>query len=301
MNTKEIIAKVEAEIQRTRNVQDKTAQLSRLKDIMALYMGEDKVVSFCEIAEKIRNQPEQLKIMTGWAVLDKIIKGFRQQQLVVVSAFTKHGKTSWLMDLTTKIKEHNPLWFPFEEGAEELITKFIERGEEPPHGFVPEVMKGNTMEWIEQKIIEGIVKYGSKIIFIDQLDFIVPMNSDNHALRVGQAVRDLKTLAKKWNVCIFLICHLSKVSMTDNPTLESLKGSSSIAQEADTVILLWRETIKKNGEITTTNNTNVSVQANRRYGTTGNVKMVYNNGHYSEMDWRDEELDKIKADDDINF
>jgi replicative DNA helicase len=80
--------------------------------------------------------------------------------------------------------------------------------------------------------------------------------------------------------------------MTDNPTLESLKGSSSIAQEADTVILLWRETKREKGEIIITNNTNISVQANRRSGTTGNVKMVYNNGHYTEIDWTRTKVDE---------
>ena len=295
MKTQEIITRIQKEIEKTKNLQEKTTQLVRLKEIMVLYMGEDQVVSFEELSEKLKNQTDVVKITTGWTKLDEIIKGFRLQQLIVVSAFTKHGKTSWLMDLTTKIAKFNPLWFPFEEGAEELMTKFIERGEKPPHGFVPAVMKGNTFEWIEEKIIEGIVKYGSQVIFIDQLDFIVPMNGDNHALRVGQAVRNLKNLAKKWNICIFLICHLSKVDMTDNPTLESLKGSSSIAQEADTVILLWRETKREKGEIVTTNNTNISVQANRRHGTTGNVKMVYDNGHYTEIDWK-----RTQGDDDYD-
>ena len=286
MDIKQIIERLDKEINLNKKVQEKTEQLNRLKDIMKLYGGEDKLVSFEEIAEKIKTQPEELKIMTGWKQFDEILKGFRLKQLVVVSAITKHGKTTWLMDLTTKIKEFNPLWFPFEEGADELISKFIERGEQPPHGYCPAIIRGITMDWIEEKIIEGIAKYNTKVVFIDQLDFIVPMNGDNHALRVGQAMRDLKGIAKKWNICIFLICHLSKVNMGENPALEDLKGSSSIAQEADTVILLWRETKRENGERVITNNTNISIQANRRAGTTGNIKMVFNQGHYLEEDWK---------------
>ena len=83
-----------------------------------------------------------------------------------------------------------------------------------------------------------------------------------------------------------------------NPTLEDLKGSSSIGQEADTVILLWRETKREGGEVIITNNTNISVQANRRCGTTGNIKMIYENGHYFEKEWKkfgdyDEETEKL--------
>jgi replicative DNA helicase len=291
-----LIARLEAEAKKTGAqiyVQDR---IDVLKEIAKSYEADDKVITFDEIAEKIKVDPDELKIMSGWPQLDEILKGFRLQQLVVVSALTKSGKTSWLMDLTTRLKEHAPLWLPFEESAEELIRKFIERGEEPPKGFTPNVMKRSTFEWIEHRVIESIAKYGTRVVIIDQLDFIVPMGADNHALRVGQAMRDLKALAKKWNVCIFIICHLVKTDMDTQPTLQDLKGSSSIGQEADTVILLWREMRREDGQVVITNNTNVSVQANRRTGKTGNVKMVYNNGHFFEQDWvhQDKDFDDFR-------
>jgi replicative DNA helicase len=298
MKIQELLQKLEQDIQKSSKQLDKASQLLRLKEMMQIYHGEDSVVSFDEIAEKIKLNKDELKIMSGWKGIDDILGGFRLQQVVVVSALTKSGKTSWLMDLTTKIKEHNPLWFPFEESAEELIRKYVERGQEPPHGYTPQNIKGSTLEWIESRIIESIAKYNSRVVFIDQLDFIVPFNGDNHSLRIGQAMRELKAIAKKWNVCIFLICHLVKTRMDTNPSLEDLKGSSSIGQEADTVILLWRETIKKNNEIEITNNTNISIQANRRTGKTGNVKFVFDNGRFIESEWIDKDLDGIKPDDD---
>lgn len=295
MKIPEFIKKLEAEINQSKVEYERVGQLSRLKSILQIYEGEDKIISFKEISEKIKNEPEQVKMMSGWGGLDGILSGFRFQQLVVVSALTKSGKTSWLMDLTTRLKEFNPLWFPFEESAEELVRKFVERGEEPPHSYTPAFMKGNTIQWIEERVVEAIAKYNCKMIVIDQLDFIVPFNGDNHALRVGQAMRELKAIAKKWNVLIFIICHLVKTKMDDQPTLEDLKGSSSIGQEADTVILLWREMKKEKGQVVITDNVNVSVQANRRTGKTGNVKMVYKNGKFLEQEWksgREEEAEK---------
>lgn len=289
MRVEDIIKKLEGEIKETKKGLEQTESLSRLKDIARVYRGEDKIVSFSEIAEKIRNQKDEVKIMSGWTDLDNLIKGFRLQQLVVVSALTKSGKTSFLMDLTTRITEYNPLWFPFEESAEELIRKFLERGKEPPHAFTPENMSGNKMEWLETKIVESIAKYNTQVVFIDQLDFIVELGADNHALRVGETMRKLKGLAKKWNVLIFLICHLVKSRMETQPTLEDLKGSSSIGQEADTVIMLWRETKREKGQVVITDNVNVSVQANRRFGKTGNVKMIYDNGVFVEKEWKQEE------------
>lgn len=279
-----LIENLNSEIKVAKDVQDKSAALQRLQDIAKMYDGEDKVVSFEEIAELIRTQPEELKIMTGWTSFDGLIRGFRPQQLVVISAATKHGKTTFLMDLTTRIAQHQPLWFPFEESAEELIRKYIERGQTPPHGYTPQSITGNRVDWIEKKIVESIAKFGTQVVFIDQLDFIVEMGGDNHAQRVGDTMRKLKGLAKKWNVVIFLICHLVKTNMETQPTLEDLKGSSSIAQEADTVIMLWRETKRENGQVVIGSNVNISVQANRRHGKTGNVPMHYDGAKFLESD-----------------
>ena len=295
MQIPEFIKKLEKEINQTKVEYEKVEQLLRLKAILQIYEGEDKIISFQEILERIKNQPEQLKIMSDIQGLDKIIGGFRLKQLVVVSALTKSGKTTWLMDLTSKWKEYNPIWFPFEQGAEELIEICLENNNEPPHSYTPAFMKDCSIKWIEERIVESIAKFGTKIVFIDQLDFIVPFNGDNHSLRVGQAMRELKTIAKKWDVLIFLICHLVKTKMSEQPTLEDLKGSSSIGQEADTVILLWREMRKEKGQVILTDNVNVSVQANRRTGKTGNVKMVYNNGKFLEKEWKSEREDDAEA------
>jgi replicative DNA helicase len=78
---------------------------------------------------------------------------------------------------------------------------------------------------------------------------------------------------------------LKKTEMVSQPTLEDLRDSSFIAQEADTVMMLWRQTEKINGEVVISNNVNLSVQANRRTGKTGNVRMVFIDGHFVEQAW----------------
>lgn len=289
MNPKEVeilLRRLHQEIEVTQKGHEQAESLVRLKELAKVYRGEDEVISFDQVAEKIKLQKDELKILTGWTGLDDLLKGFRLQQLVIISALTKSGKTSFLMDLTGRVSLHNPLWLPFEESADELIRKFLERNLEPPRAFTPRTMKESNLEWIESRIIEAIAKFGTQIIIIDQLDFIVPLGGDNHSLRVGQAMRDLKSLAKKWNIVVFLICHLVKTRLDTEPTLEDLKGSSSIAQEADTVIMLWREMKRESGHVVITNNVNVSVQANRRTGKTGNVKMVYQDGCFLEQAWQ---------------
>lgn len=288
MNVENILKNLETEIKQTQHDEQQSASLERLKEVARIYSGDDKVIPFEDIIQKIKTSKDEEKIMTGWTKFDDIIKGFRYQQVVVVSALTKSGKTSFLMDLTTRIEKYNPLWFAFEESAEELVRKYMERGEEPPKAFTPEAMKGSAIDWVESKIVEAIAKYDSRVVFIDHLDFVVSFKAENHHLNVAQAMRDIKGLAKKWNVVIFLVCHLTKAKMDMQPTLEDLRGSAAIGQEADTVIILWREARRENGKMVITDNVNVSVQANRRFGKTGNVEMHYDNGKFTEIEWSQE-------------
>lgn len=293
MNISDVIKRLENEIKQVQDESLQLEQLNRLKEIAAIYNGDDKVISSLDLAETMKNRPDEMKIMSGWSGLDNILKGFRLKQLITIAAPTKSGKTAFSIDLTSKLKQFNPLWFPFEEGAEELVQKYLDRNEQPPLFFVPQQNQDKNVKWIESKIVESIAKYGTQVVFIDHLHYIVPFSSERQDLRIGETMRELKSIAKKWNIVIFLIAHLKKTQMTTQPDLEDLRDSSFIAQESDTVIMLWRQNSKENGQVVITSNVNISVQANRRTGKTGNVKMVFNDGKFTEQEWRveDEPLD----------
>jgi replicative DNA helicase len=284
-----LIEQLEKEEKRTSAEVQNLESIKRLKEVALRYEGEDRVVSTKEIALAMKSRPPEAVYKVGLKGLDDILGGFRMKQLITLAAPTKAGKTSFAVELTIRLKDFHPLWFPFEEPAEELIQKFLDRNEEPPEFYVPEVMTGDTLLWIEKKIVESIAKYNSQFVVIDHLHFIVPFSSERQDLRIGETMRALKGLAKKWGVTIILIAHLKKTKVVEQPTLEDLRDSSFIAQESDTVIFLWRETTKENGEVIVSNNTNLSVQANRRTGKTGNIKLVYENGRFLEKDWTHED------------
>lgn len=286
MNPKELeklITDIGMDLGTLREEIDTGAALIRLQEIAEAYQGADKVISSHEILEEMQTRPPQRKITTGITGLDNILDGFREKQLVVLSAATKSGKTTFAIELTSRLKAENPMWFPFEESAEEIIQKFVDRGEDTPLFYTPQQITGNTLLWIEKKIIEAKAKYDSKIVFIDHLHFIVSPGSEDINQRIGETMRQLKKLAVKWNMVVVLIAHLRKTQLDVQPTLEDLRDSSFIAQEADTVILLWRKTERVNGEIVISDTVNLSVQANRRTGKTGNVKLLYENGKFLEQ------------------
>lgn len=292
---KELITRLEEEIKVTKKDAYDADSLCRLKEIAQQYKGDDEIISSQELVAEIKTRPEEFKMFSGIPKLDEILKGFRLNQLVVLAAPTKHGKTSFSMFLTRKLKEYNPLWFPFEQGADELIEISLERGQEPPQFYLPRKNTPYLTSWLEERIIEGIVKYNTKIVFIDHLHFIVPFTAHRYDLEVGKVMRELKSIAKRWGVCIVVIAHLKKTNNDTNPDMEDLRDSSFVAQEADTVMFIWRKTTKEHGETIIGNEVNLSIQANRRTGKTGNIKMIYDyqTGNYDEKEWRDlEEINK---------
>lgn len=287
----DFIHELEGEVSKIEKESERLDALARLEEAMRVYSGEDMLVSSLDILRRIQTEPEEERFETGITGLDEILKGFRKNQLIVLAAPTKSGKTSFCVELTIRLENLNPVWIPFEESAEELVRKFHDRNEQPPLFYTPQNITGNTTGWIEKRVVEGKVKYGAKIFFIDHLHFIVPFSSDRLDTRIGQAMRELKQIAKKHEVMIVLVAHLKKTNMVVSPTLEDLRDSSFIAQEADTVMMLWRKTYRDDdGDMIISNETLLSVQANRRTGNTGNVKLIFKDGRFLEKDWKHKEI-----------
>lgn len=285
---------MEMELRKMTDEEKKDEQMRRWKIMYGSYTGEDEIVSSLEIAEDLKTRKPIPKMMSGIPNLDAILGGFTSKQLIVIAAPTKNGKTSFCIELTIRMKDQSPLWLPFEEPAEELIQKFLDRNEEPPLFYTPKKIPDSKLKWIENKIIEAKVKFGSNIVFIDHLHFIVPFQTERQDLAIGETMRELKGIAKRTETTIFIISHLKKTKMVNQPDLEDLRDSSFTAQEADTVIMLWRKSTRERGELVITNEVNVSVQANRRTGKTGNIKMVYTNGRFLEESKVKDELDEYK-------
>ena len=273
-------------------------QKARLIEIAKMYNGEDKVVSFASLEKEIKESPPIKKMSCSIEGLDKLLSGgFMTQTVTVISATPKSGKTSFCMHLTTKLMNYNPMWLALEESAKSLIRKMIKYGNPVPKGYSPASNAPIvSLEWVESKIVESFAKYGTKVVFIDQLDFIVPQDSsgDRHDLKIAQTMRVLHQIAVRLDVAIFLVCHLEKMEPDTKPTTKNLRGSSAIWGEADNCIFLWRECKRLKGELEYSNNILVSLQANREDGDTGNIKMIYDKGNFIESEWSSDEEEAKK-------
>lgn len=278
------LEKIEKELRQIKDEEEREAALDRLLNIAKVYEGEDEVMRWPDLLVDAKSGPASHS--TGWSSLDGLLRGgFRPQQLISVSAPTGFGKTSFVVDLTARMIDLKPLWLTFEESVEELSEKFsVDRQEPIPDFYSPKSVVPYSLKWVEDKVVEGIAKYGSRVVVVDHLDYIVPYNTERPDLRIAEAMRFLKGLARTWNIVIILICHLVKVNTETQPKIDDIRGSAAVGQESDTVIILWRETKRTNGQLDITSNVNISIQKARR-GKPGNVKMIFKNGKFLEEDW----------------
>jgi replicative DNA helicase len=291
MNVDDLIAKIEAEQKKASTEQQSLEGLARLQAVAANYQGEYKLVWSDDLLKEIQARPRKTVYPTGVSLLDGIIGGFREQQLITISAATKHGKTTFGMFLVEQMHALNPVVIPLEQSNEEIVEQRQENGYSIPRFLSPARLSAQvTVEWIEHRIIEGIAKYNSKFVLIDHLGYIDNFGAkgeykkENLAYRVGQVMRELKNVAKRWNVVIVLLVHISQKDEGKPPTMEDIKNSSDISQESDLVMMLWRKNELRHKVRVYEDRTMVSVLANRRTGRNGNIGLAFDTrvGRYRE-------------------
>lgn len=244
------------------------------------YDGEDKIVFSNELKLRLEAKREE----TGFNIkarffpyLSSLIGGFEGGEMVVVAAFTGHGKTTFCQSLTRDFCEqgHIPLWFSYEVQPYQFLSKF---GSNLPIFTLPNKIIDKSMFWLEERCREALIKYNSRVVFIDHLHFLVDMVHRNASLEIGSIVRSIKLIALKYNLIIFLIAHTTKPS-GDAKELElgATRDSSFIEQEADTVIYLWRS---KKEEDTGT----VKIAKDRKNGTFDKkIKIIKSRGLFKEV------------------
>lgn len=272
--------------------QDKDIELSQknLKKVKELadYEGPDRVMLMEERAKEIEEERGRVKTFvakTSLSTFDATTEGFRPGNLIVLSGPTKNGKSSFCRFLTQKFsQDHKVLWFPYEETHEEMVRHYSGIAD----FYVPRIMTSGNMDWVEDRIVEAKVKYGTQIVFIDHLDFLrdekymrnVGMNMSGY---IGGIVQRVKRIAVEQELCIFLMCHIKKNNWHANelPTSEDIRDSGQIPQLADMVLMMKRDIAENSEEIYATTSV-LGVIENRFNGKTRKIKLNFEDGEYSE-------------------
>ena len=246
---------------------------------LAEYDGPDKVISSHEMSLQFQEKPDSvINVKSFIPSLDTAMDGFRDGELITISGPTKQGKTLLGQSLTVAFvkQQYYPLWFSFEVPARQFLNQFHKL----PLIYMPQKLKPHALDWFEERVHESFEKYHTRIIFIDHLHFLVDLaRIRNPSLEIGQIIRRLKSLAVSGEFVIFLLCHTKMGSSEENLSFESIRDSSFISQESDSVLMIKRT--PQDGE----NTARLRVEFHRRTGVLERiVKLIKVNGYLGEIE-----------------
>lgn len=219
-------------------------------------------------------------ISTGYKTLDNTIGGFNKGDLIILAGRPSMGKTAFTLNIINRIpKNHNIALFSLEMSEEKIATRLLssqarvglkrisrEKLTDSELNRVSESIgelqsrnnvfiddsAGMTLAEISAKAKAAKIKYGLDLIVIDHIGKIKPENA--RATRndqVGAISNGLKNLAKDLDVSVIALSQLNRgvESRSGNvPSLSDLRDSGNLEQDADVVMLLYREDYYKEPE-----------------------------------------------------
>lgn len=297
------LQELEARLKHIEETTDKREVEEKLAEELKNYTGDDEVVSF----KNIELEEVTVGFKSGLGSLDKLLGGFHEGNLIVVSGPTGQGKTTLLQTFTIALSKQNikSLWFSYEVKIQNLIQNF---GNELPDGYVPKILRDNSAIWIERKIVEAIVKYGVKAVFIDPFNSLTRFSSPRLSQELGDLSEKLKQMALKYNLLLFVSAHARRLNPEETfYSEETIRDTALLGNKADTVITLWRNKVKQkkneekqNGAIFS-NESTVSLVKNRHSGMLGFFKVMHQGNKFVLTEWERsiEELEEQAIEEDV--
>jgi len=294
------------------DILDKTEQaiynLTQQKFLQQIYTSAEIVDDvFNELKSKIKkDKPSSL--LTQFKDLDSIIQGFEKSDLIIIAGRPSMGKTAFSLSLGKNIvTNYNiPLIiFSLEMSRQQIIYRFLStysrintnRLKSGKMSSKEWQILSNSMKsisllpiYIDDNPNLNLVDLKSKIrkIFIDKtkrgfiiIDYLqlikLNIKFENRSQEISYITRNLKILAKELEIPVIVLSQLSRTVETrinKRPMLSDLRESGSIEQDADIVIMLYREDYyndNKNDEQITE-----FIVAKHRNGPIGTARLMFN-------------------------
>ena len=224
-------------------------------------------------------------LTTGFNNINKITQGFHAGDMIIVAARPSVGKTALALNFAYRAanRTNKPVAiFSLEMPAEQLVTRLI--GTESSVSL-SKINTGNLVGVDRAKVANAIYKIGSLPIYIDDspngklmdiiaksrklhanepelgliiVDYLGLVSSgssrstDSRQEEVRKASLALKALARDLKVPVIVVSQLSRSveqrGENKRPILSDLRDSGSIEQDADVVMLLYREDYYKDSK-----------------------------------------------------
>ena len=247
-------------------------------------------------------------LASGFYDLDSITQGFQKSDLIIIAGRPSMGKTAICLNMAInilKLYKYPVLFFSLEMSKEQLAYRLLSNEIEITNA---RLKKGQLDEndWIKlNKVIKCFsnlplfiddtpnlsiqdIKLKTQRIFFEQkmigliiIDYLQLVEntstySDNRVEELSKITRSLKNIAREFKVPIIALSQLSRNvenRFNKRPILSDLKESGSIEQDADLVLMLYRDSYYN--EIIKENDITELIIAKHRNGSIGKVKLSF--------------------------
>jgi len=264
--------------------------------------------SFPKIEQLFEQKRLVTGVPTGFVDLDEMTRGLQPGDLVIVAARPSMGKTSLVLNIAQYVAiqpEHTVGFFSLEMSKESLFLRLLtSEAQIDSH----RLMSGAIGQKDYGRISHALESLSAMRLFIDDtanigvmemrakarrlqkehrlsllvVDYIQLMSGrgrfENRTLELASISRSLKGLAKELRVPIVVLSQLSRApeSRSDHrPQLSDLRESGALEQDADVVVLIYREDAYNRDPNNPDAGTAELILAKQRNGPTGTVRLAF--------------------------
>lgn len=183
-----------------------------------------------------------------------------RDNLIVVSGETNAGKSTYSLNVIKELAHRGipSLFLPIERGVYSLGRRYIqiEMGKtQEDMQFTPRdewekairslaplpvYMAKPSINELERTIARAKRLFGVRLVIIDHMDYLIRGSMNKESL-ISEKMHALKHCAEENGVIIVVISHINRGATQGGvkPTLKNLKGSSSLEQDAEIVVMLY--------------------------------------------------------------
>jgi len=266
--------------------------------------GSGNMLSIAEAVSEVYTEFEQIQngtipavVPTGYGDIDRYLHGWRRQEQSIIAARPGIGKTALLIALAIKSARagYGTLIFSAEMSYKMLVKRMLqaagvgnlpglsERIDWPGIAdnlgqlavlplWIDDPPTINVME-LRAKAMRLSARHRIDHIFVDYVQLISgPRKRRERYLEIGDITKQLKQLCREMDNHICTAAQLSRKAENVRPTLDALKESGAIEEDADNVIFLHRPREIPDG--TEAVSTEVII-AKQRNGPTGSATLAW--------------------------
>lgn len=180
----------------------------------------------------------------GYRKLDEMTEGFEPGEVMILTGHTKHGKSKLAANLVWNVAQQgkNVMFINTEMTKMQVARRMngMSRDDTPTKGKIYMNDRADLEAYDATALIERAKEMGCDMVVIDHLHFF-SRSTDNQTNEISKITKEFKEAAVQYEIPLLLLCHIKQGDTSKRPTLESLKGSSSIAQDADIILTVFRD------------------------------------------------------------